>query len=196
MRATEVYVDNRPVLVIVGGAPASGKSTLAQTLAERLRLPLFSRDDFKEALMDTLGSPDPDASHELGAAAYAVLALIQQRLIDAGVGTVVESNFVRGESEDDFSPVVPRSRAVLVHCQTSLEESKRRFVQRAENGERHPGHHDRDPDKVGELEEHLLEGRYDPLMLPVPTLVVDTSSEQCVPAEDDVIVWINERTQC
>jgi len=43
-------------LIIVIGPPASGKTALAHHLAADLRLPLLSRDDFKERLFDTLGT--------------------------------------------------------------------------------------------------------------------------------------------
>jgi len=38
----------KPPLVIVSGAPASGKTTLALLLAERLPLPLLSKDRLRQ----------------------------------------------------------------------------------------------------------------------------------------------------
>lgn len=37
-----------PLLVVVTGSPASGKSTLAEKLSESMRLPLLAKDAFKE----------------------------------------------------------------------------------------------------------------------------------------------------
>jgi predicted kinase len=64
-----------PLFVLVGGWPASGKSTLAAALALELGLPYLSKDEVKEALMDALGPPrDVAASRRLGVAAvHAVL---------------------------------------------------------------------------------------------------------------------------
>lgn len=169
--------DDRPLLIIVGGPPASGKSTLAEWVAGEFRLPLLSRDMFKEAMMDTLGSPDPERSHELGAAAYAILAVLQQQLVKAGVGAVLESNFLRGVSEDDLRPILPKSRSVAIYCETTVEESLRRFVERAQNGDRHPGHHDAEPEKLQDLKRDLVSDRYGPLELDIPFLVVDTTDE-------------------
>ncbi len=83
--------DERPPLVIVGGAPASGKTTLAHLLARELRLPLLARDTLKECLMDSLGSPSRARSRELGAASYGVLFVVLDRLLEAGVGAILES---------------------------------------------------------------------------------------------------------
>jgi predicted kinase len=164
-----------PLLIIVGGSPASGKSTLAEWLAGEFRLPLLQRDDYKETLMDALGSPDAESSHRLGAAAYAILAAVQRQLLAAGVGMVVESNFTRGRSEADLQPAIAQSRAVAIYCETSVAESKRRFSERAGRGDRHPGHHDDDPRKLPELEVAVRSGDYDPLDLAIPHLIVDTT---------------------
>ena len=46
-------------IVLVSGAPGSGKTTLAHPLAEQLGLPLFAKDTIKEALHDNLGRDEP-----------------------------------------------------------------------------------------------------------------------------------------
>src|SRR5262249_58176789 len=50
--------DAPPLLVVVTGPPASGKSRLAEELAESLGLPLVTKDGIKETLFDTLGPGD------------------------------------------------------------------------------------------------------------------------------------------
>jgi predicted kinase len=186
-------IDDRPLLIIVGGPPASGKSTLAEWLAEEFRLPLLSRDAFKEAMMDAIGSPDSETSHEYGAAAYKILAILQQQLVKAGVGAVLESNFLRGVSEQDLEPILPRSRSVAIYCETTVEESLRRFAERARNGDRHPGHHDDEPEKLAELEEDLRSGCYDPMDLDIPFLVVDTTND-LDPDKATIKQWIIDQT--
>jgi adenylylsulfate kinase-like enzyme len=43
-----------PTLIIVTGHPATGKTTLSRALASGLRLPLLSKDTFKELMFDGL----------------------------------------------------------------------------------------------------------------------------------------------
>ena len=57
-----------PLIVLVNGAPASGKTTLSRRLAGDLGLPLLAKDAIKEVLYDTLGAPDRARSRELGGA--------------------------------------------------------------------------------------------------------------------------------
>ena len=47
------------IVVLVNGLPGAGKTTLARTLSQRLRLPLLSKDTIKEAHADVLGTEPP-----------------------------------------------------------------------------------------------------------------------------------------
>ena len=163
-----------PLLLIVSGAPASGKSTLAGQLAREFRLPLFSKDLIKEALYDTLGAPTREQSRALGGAAYRVLYTIAGRLIDNGLGVVVEGNFTRGRSEAELQPLLARSRGLLLHCYATREQISQRYLRRAVSGERHSGHHDviALPDVLADLDA----GLYEPLALDIPALRLDTST--------------------
>ena len=48
--------------VVVSGPPASGKTTLARTIAPALDLPLIAKDTIKQALMTVLPVPDIETS--------------------------------------------------------------------------------------------------------------------------------------
>lgn len=191
-----------PVLVLVSGAPGSGKSTLARRLAPALGLPLLMRDEFKEALFDTInadGQGDGDSaaarSAELGRAAYALLYAVVRRLFAAGVGAILESNFYRGLAEPELTPLVAQSRAVQIHCGGEDDVIVRRYQQRAERGERHAGH--QDLSVIPRLREYLAMGRCDPLDLAIPLLRVDTTAtatDQCLPAFDAIVAFVAENT--
>lgn len=169
-------IDRRPPLVLVGGAPGSGKTTLAPVLARELGLPLLARDGIKEVLFDALGAPDRTQSCRLGGASYDLLFATAGWLLDAGVGAVVESNWRRGRSEAELVPLAARARTALVHCRADRAEVVRRAAARAADGSRHPGHHD--AAALPEVLADLDAGRCAPLDLGpgVAVLTVETTA--------------------
>jgi predicted kinase len=164
----------RPLLVIVSGAPAAGKTTVAARLARDLGVPLLARDELKEAIGDAVGAPpDVAASQRLGRAAYAALFATARRILESGTGLVLESNFRRGASETDLAPLVAAADARLVHCTARPALLRSRYDLRFTNGQRHSVH--RDGERATALVEDLEAGRFEPLELAIPRLVVDTS---------------------
>ena len=165
-----------PALVIVSGAPASGKSTLARRLADDLRLPLLSKDVLKERLADSLGAPmDVPASSRLGAASYAVLYHVATCLLAAGTAVMVESNFRRGLSENDLRPLLATASGLLVHCAADPAVLERRYRRRHLSGERHVAH--LDGARAAALADDLATGRFEPLALELPVLRVEFDGE-------------------
>ena len=53
-------------LIVVSGAPSTGKSTTAAALGAALRFPVLSLDPIKEALADVLGLGGEDWSNQVG----------------------------------------------------------------------------------------------------------------------------------
>lgn len=163
----------QPLLVIVSGAPGAGKSTLGRTISARLGLPFLSKDELKEAIGDELGAPsDVPASQRLGLAAYRILYAVTARILESGGGAVVESNFRRGQSETDLRPIVELADARLVHCSADFTRVQARYAERYQRGDRHRVH--LDGLRARALGDDLATGRFEPLDLDVPTLVVAT----------------------
>jgi hypothetical protein len=157
-------------LVIVTGAPGAGKTTLAGLLGRQLMLPMLAKDDVKVALHRALGATAPEQSLCLSMAAFEVLFTLSRRLLEARTGHLLEGNFICGHAEPNLSPLMELAPMVQLHCATTRDETLRRFANRS----RHEAHFDLEayPRLVAALES----GRHDPLRLPVPTLVVDTSA--------------------
>ena len=57
-----------PALVLISGAPGTGKTTMGRHLATGLRIPYLGKDLIKESLFDSLGTKDREWSVKLGIA--------------------------------------------------------------------------------------------------------------------------------
>jgi predicted kinase len=167
-----------PLVVVVTGPPAAGKTTIARAIAERLRLPLIAKDTIKEALFDGLGTGDLAWSQQLGEATYLAMLAIAEESVAAGSNLVLEANFVRGgESRLAALP----ARFVQVHCSAPLEVLVERYASR----ERHPGHVD--SERIDALRDAVETGRHEPLDLPGELIRIDTSASVDVAALADSV---------
>ena len=164
-----------PVLLIVNGYAASGKTTLARALSRELRWPLVVKDEFKELLFDRLGATDYKESKQLGAAAIDVMFGVARELLVAGTSVIIESPLlprydnarIRAlEREAEFLTI----QLVLTGDPDVLFE---RYRTRAERGERHPSNFDRD--RLSDMRA-MLHSPFESLMVTGEILHFDTSS--------------------
>lgn len=157
-----------PLVVIVTGPPAAGKTTVAQAIAGRFHLPLIEKDTIKEALFDALGTGDLAWSQRLGPPTFGVMLALAEESLRAGASLVLEANFVRGGQVAGRIAALP-ARFVQVHCTAPLDVLVERYGRR----ERHPGHVD--SERIDALREAVESGRHEPLDLPGETIRLDTS---------------------
>jgi predicted kinase len=153
-------------LVLVSGAPASGKSTLARPLARMLGFALLSKDIIKETLHESLNmTADLDQSRRLGAAAMELLWALALSCPHA----VLEANF-RPHNRYELDRLAALARpTVEVHCTCPPSVAYQRFRARAEAPEHHHAH------ALKELPLDLL-GEYDRPMTIGHVIRVDTTS--------------------
>jgi thymidylate kinase len=129
-------VQTRPLFVVVSGLAASGKTSVAQPLAQALGIPLISKDTIKEALFDAVGFGGLTWSKTLSRGADAAMVRIAE-----DVDGAVLDNFWYLDTVAELLAPLPRP-IVEVFCRCDPDVAFERFRGR----DRHPGHADHDLD--------------------------------------------------
>ncbi|MDQ2886211.1 MAG: ATP-binding protein [Chloroflexota bacterium] len=167
----------KPVLIIVNGLPASGKTTLARRLAADIQLPVFSRDGMYETLYDALECDINECPPLLGSVAFTLLYYVAGSLLAAGQSFIVEGFFGRSELRSaeflqlqqahDFEPL-------QILCKADGAVLLERFLTRVGTGERHDGH--RDLEWLERNKEQFFQGHVTPLALGGQLVGIDTTA--------------------
>ncbi|HEY6961334.1 MAG TPA: AAA family ATPase [Gaiellaceae bacterium] len=181
---------DEPLLVVVTGPPASGKSSLARDLAAELRIPFLSKDEFKERLYEEIGSGE-EMEERVERAALAILYSVAASNLNVGVSVLVESNF---DANSDLRPLRGLdARIVQIHCGGDAGELAAQFRDRAASGKRHPGHDD-EPEDADEVRRKIEAGLWDPLDLPGELIRVDDHAAARELAAGDVFIFARRGT--
>ena len=179
-----------PTLIVVTGAPGSGKSTVAVPLARRLGVPLIAKDDIKEVLWDHIGPGDRDRFLAYGRASYPLMLLVSRLLLDAGQSVMIEANFAPELAADELGRLqadVP-FHFVQILCLADAETCLARYSERADTDRRHPMHRVGGEETVARLERGLRDGLWErPIPLHGELFTVNTNTPVDVEAlADDV----------
>jgi predicted kinase len=123
-------------VVLVSGAPGSGKTTLAGPLAAELGFALLGKDRIKETLHDALGAPASDLawSNQLGAAAMELLWTLAADAPDV----VLEANFRPRQAYGRNKISALSACPVEVNCVCPPDLAARRYAERVVTS--HPVH--------------------------------------------------------
>ena len=112
------------VLVVIGGLPATGKSTIATVLAGQTATPYIRVDRIEQAIVDW--SP---LSHPLGPVGYAVAHELAQEQLRLGLDVIVECVNPVAVTRDGWLGTAAAAGAVLVEveviCSDKAEHRRR-----------------------------------------------------------------------
>ena len=182
-------------IVVIAGAPATGKTTLWRELASSLDVPFLSKDEFKELLFDELGVRNRKWSDQLGRTSFELMWQMADILLRANDSLIVETAFSAEFSTPRLVDIVRRHNAEVLHfhLECSTKQRLHRIDHRVSRGLRHRGHYDaadRIKTKIGKhLPESWIAQPYPAMPLPFPLHKVNTeefSSESYASIETKV----------
>lgn len=116
--------DVRPVLAVVGGLPATGKSTICAAVARTARLPYLRVDRIEQTLVDW-----SELEHPVGAAGYAVAYALAAEQLALGLSVVAECVNPLAVTRDAWADTAAEYDAVLLEvevvCSDAAEHRRR-----------------------------------------------------------------------
>lgn len=189
--------DRSPLLVLIGGAPGTGKTTLGQHLSQTLALPLISRDMVRHIVLDAFDVQTWEQGKAYSIAIYDIFFGIIAQLLKANVSLIADCNFYRGVSENSIRPLISDTpaHAILLHLTTTPEISTHRFIERAHQPDRRRSSFDFE--RLAQIQSgkfNVGSSQYEPLVLDVPTLIVDTSAG-CDPDTTTIVEFVRSALQ-
>lgn len=131
-----------PLLVVVQGAPGSGKSTLVNRLRQDIDLPILSKDDLKELMFDKIPQSDHDFVLFQGAVAVEQLHTFARMFLQRGYSVGIEGAFWTNISRKEVESILDLTGAKFleIYCRVDELIRQKRISQRAHGGSRHSGH--------------------------------------------------------
>lgn len=127
--------------IIITGIPASGKTTTAKSLGERLNLPVISKDSVKELLYDTVGFHSRKEKIVLGTAAMNIMYHMAEQLMKVSLPFILENNF-ENVSRAGLCRILDAYsyKAITVALTGDYHVLYKRFLERNTSPDRHRGH--------------------------------------------------------
>ena len=127
--------------ILVTGMPAAGKSTMAEVLSGRLKLPVISKDTIKELLFDNVGFQSREEKVKLGIASMEIMYYVAGQLMKAGQPFILENNF-EYSSEHGIKNLLEKYQypALTITLTGDYKVIYQRFLKRESSPDRHRGH--------------------------------------------------------
>ena len=186
---------NKPLLVIVTGRPASGKTTLAHILSKAIKCPLVSRDEMKEGYINTTGGRHSQLDDAVALHIYESSFEAIDLFISKGISIIAEAAFQDKLWRPKLSMLRLKAEIKIIICKTTPELAKSRFIERLANDPDRDKFHGDKSTTLETEQGNLLTGVYESVQMDTPTLQVDTTDNYNPDIEKIILFIKNEAHQ-
>ncbi len=129
------------ILILIAGAPATGKTSLSEYLTRELKIVCLNKDHIKEVLVDMLGYKNRDENKRLSETTFFVIKYVAERAMIIGESIIIESNF-RVNEEEYLLNLISKYNYIPITVFLSADPRTlhKRYLDREHSGSRHHAH--------------------------------------------------------
>ncbi len=173
----------KPLLIVVTGRPASGKTTLSGTLSQEIKYPLIARDELKAGYINTFRSSPGGIAADADIAVSETFFRTIELMIAGNISIIAEAAFQHKLWFPRLAPLMDKTDIRMIICELSPQLARERYISRMDADPGRELFH-RDSEEVSKESENSLIHTYKAPELSVPTLRVDTTAgyQPAIPA--------------
>lgn len=186
-----IRMDRKPKCIIVTGRAGAGKTTLSKKLAERLWMPVISRDEIKQGYVNTFGIKHDELPPDTDAFVSDFFFEIVSQYLANRISVVIEAAFQHKVWEFRIPEILELSSPTIILCSVDdIVAAKRHLERGLENPKREFYHSDNRVAHYRKTGEFLLPASYETPKFDLPTVKVSTDGEY-VPCLDEIVEKIH-----
>lgn len=127
--------------ILISGLPASGKTSFAKALHERLNIPIISKDELKEIMFDAIGFRTREEKLTLGLASTNLAYYFVEKMMDLNFPFIIDNNFENSSRQNIEELLIKHNyNAITVMFNGDISKIYERFIERDKSPVRHRGH--------------------------------------------------------
>ena len=123
-------MDQRPKCIIVTGRPGSGKTTLAEVLAEHLWMPVISRDAIKEGYVNTYGVNHDQLPADTNQVVSDLFFALVSQTLAGKVSVIIEAAFQHKLWASMIGSIQELSNPFIIACTIDGAMAAKRHLER------------------------------------------------------------------
>ena len=165
-------------LIIITWLPWTWKTSLAQKISEKLNIPYFVKDDFKEILYDEIWYSTQEEKRIFEVASLKVLYYIFEKFLKTNTSIILEANFYSEFSTKVFNDFKNKHDFDIfqIKCITEWKVLFDRFKKRAVSIWRHKWHWETTPEVINKWKPLFLEWKFEKLHIWGTYIELDTTN--------------------